>query len=230
MPAKRTTGGPVASGSRAQFSIRLRAKIQLVLPSSTAPEPFVEGEDYRAHFKEYLYTLHTVIRASVPLMQAAERRSLEFGGDALCAALTRYYRKHAKEEAGHDEWLLEDLEEIGVPRSEVLGRRPTEAVAELVGRQYYWIYHWHPVCLLGYIAVMEGYPPQRSFLDGLRSRTGYPEAAFRTLAKHSYLDLYHRKALYAVLDNLPLDHRQEEWVTLNAISTLEKWREITGSI
>ena len=220
-------------GSGVKFSTLLRTKLQLVLPSSVTSEPSAEEQDYREQFREqfreYLFTLHTVIRASVPLMQAAEKRSLELGVDSLCVALARYYHKHAKEEAGHDEWLLEDLEAVGVSRNEVLGRKPTEAVAEMVGRQYYWISHWHPVCLLGYIAVMEGYPPDRRMLAGLKSRTGYPPGAFRTLEKHSYLDVGHRRALYAVLDSLPLDERQREWVTLNAIHTLSDWGEIARS-
>jgi hypothetical protein len=42
----------------------------------------------------------------------------------------------------HDEWLLDDLESIGVSRQESLLLKPLQTVAELVGRQYYWIYYW----------------------------------------------------------------------------------------
>ena len=77
---------------------------------------------------------------------------------------------------------------------------------------------------------MEGYPPQRRAINELISKTGYPEAAFRTLAKHSYLDPRHREALNVTLDDLPLNHRQQEWITLDALYTLRKWREIAGSI
>ena len=31
--------------------------------------------------------------------------------------------------------------------------------AALVGAQYYWIRHVHPVALLGYVMLLEGYPP-----------------------------------------------------------------------
>ncbi len=150
--------------------------------------------------------------------------------DKVCIGLTKYYERHAKEESGHDDWLLEDLESIGVRRGTALSRRPIQPVAELVGSQYYWIQHWHPVSLLGYIAVMEGYPPERSFLDGLAARTKYPKTAFRTLAKHSYLDLGHRRELYDAMDALPLERKHEEWVTLNAVYSMGKWREVARTI
>ena len=39
---------------------------------------------------------------------------------------------------------------------------PPPSVAGLVGSQYYWILHHHPVAFLGYVALMEGYPPTPS--------------------------------------------------------------------
>lgn len=163
-------------------------------------------------------------------MEAAEQESLRKQGDPLCSHLAGYYHKHTKEEFGHDEWLLADLEIIGVSRGDVETRKPIQAVSELVGSQYYWIHHWHPVCLLGYIAFSEGYPARRKDIDELIVRTGYPEAAFRTLAKHSYLDLGHRDDLDNVLDGLPMESRHEEWITLNAMYTAKKCAEILASL
>ena len=68
----------------------------------------------------------------------------------------------------HDERLLDDLESIGVSRQESLLRKPLQTVAELVGSQYYWIYYWHPVCLLGYISFLEGDPPKKELIDQLQ--------------------------------------------------------------
>jgi hypothetical protein len=215
---------------KSEFSSRLRTVLQLTFPTPSKTErPPQERTKYREQFKNYLFVLHSIIRASVPLMLEAERRCLQPDNDQLRSSLAKYYHKHAKEETDHDRWLLADLEVIGVPDSGVLSRKPVEAVAELVGSQYYWIHHWHPVCLMGYIAVLEGYPPQRKDIQRLIAKTGYPEAAFRTLAKHSYLDPHHREALNATLDGLPLNHRHEEWITLNAIYTLRKWKEIVSS-
>ena len=210
-------------------STRLRIKLQLVHEelfrgghfSGTPPE-------IRERYKEYLFVLHSVVRSSVPVMRAAEERCLLLEKSPLSAALSGYYRVHAAEEINHDNWLLEDLELIGVGRRTVLSRKPFQSVAELVGSQYYWIHHFHPVCLLGYIAVLEGYPPEYSDLLKLRARTGYPRAAFRTLAEHSSLDRHHIEEFWKMLDSLPLGKSHEEWITLNGIYTLDKWKEIIG--
>jgi pyrroloquinoline quinone (PQQ) biosynthesis protein C len=213
------------------FSTRLRFKLQPVVPLLYgAGGSLAEGTNVRERFKGYLMTLHSIIRASTPLMKAGEYECLRTDDDQLCSALAKYYRKHTKEEMDHDRWLLADLEAIGVSRRETLSRMPTQAVAELVGVQYYWIHHLHPVCLLGYIAILEGYPPQKKGVKKLMKKTGYPEAAFRTLAEHSDLDPHHVEELDAVLDALPLDRRQEEWITLNAIYTIRRCTEILNSI
>ncbi len=213
------------------FSTRFRFFLQLARGGLFRTVSSSEGKRMsRELYKEYLIVLHSIIRASVPLMRAAEQRCLELGDDQLSSVLAKYYRKHLKEEDGHDRWLLADLEVAGVNRSEVLSRRPLQAVAELVGSQYYWIFHFHPVCLLGYIAVLEGYPPSPEDVRRFIVETGYPEAAFRTLAKHSSLDQHHRDALNDFVDSLPLNREQEEWVTLNAIQTLKKWAEVVVSV
>ena len=55
-----------------------------------------------------------------------------------------------------------------------IARPPAPAVAALVGAQYYWVLHHHPVALLGYIGLLEGYPPGRPRYGSneLRARTG----------------------------------------------------------
>jgi hypothetical protein len=173
-------------------------------------------------YPEYLITVHTVIRASVPLMEAArgqaEKRA---ASDAVSAKLARYLDEHIAEERDHDEWLLDDLEELGVDRAAVLARPPTATVAAVVGAQYYWIFHYHPVALLGYIAVLEGYPPTTELVEVIRARTGYRREAFRTLIKHAELDPGHREELDSTLDNLPLTEQQSVVIGVNAMHTVQ---------
>jgi hypothetical protein len=148
------------------------------------------------------------------------------GETKLLTNLKKYYLKHSHEERDHDEWLLDDLESIGVSRQQSLSRKPVQAVSELVGSQYYWIYHWHPVCLLGYIAFLEGDPPKKEFIDQLQKATGYPITAFRTIIKHSDLDPHHRDELNEILDTLPLELKHEQWITSNASYSAYKIIEV----
>lgn len=156
--------------------------------------------------------------ASVPLMRAAASLSHN--------SLKEYYERHSLEEKDHDKWVLDDLEAIGVTRQECLMIKPSQVIAELVGSQYYWIYHWDPSYLLGYIGVIEGNPPQKSGLDKMKELTGFPDEAFRTLYKHSDLDVKHKQDLNDVLDSLPLSDIQKQWILENAEYTAAKLRSI----
>jgi hypothetical protein len=133
--------------------------------------------------------------------------------------LGEYLDEHVDEELDHDVTLLEDLEALGIERSEVLRRIPSATVAQLVGAQYYWIEHHHPIAFLGFVAVMEGFPPSPALMKMLRTRTGLPAAAFRTYEEHGRLDPGHRDHLDATLDRLPLTTDDEELIGISALST-----------
>jgi Iron-containing redox enzyme len=169
---------------------------------------------------EYLVTQHAIIRATVPLMETGAERAREMADeDAVAAGVAAYLERHSDEERDHDEWLLDDLELLGIDRASVLGRLPSATVASLVGCQYYWALHYHPLGLLGYISLMEGYPPTPDLVEDLIVRTGYPRAAFRTFAEHGELDPHHREELDEAIDSLPLTAEHEALLGLSAMSS-----------
>jgi hypothetical protein len=202
-------------------SVRLRDKLAF-FDRTLAPlyEQLWALPDPARVYSSFLILLHQIIRASVPLLAAARACAAErAGGDAVCAALVPYLDAHIEEERHHDLWLLEDLEVAGTPSRDVLGRIPPPRVAALVGAQYYWIHHHHPLALLGYIAVLEGSPPSRSFTAGLEAQTGLPRAAFRTLDKHGELDPGHLDELDRFLDSLPLTPDHESLLGVSLVHT-----------
>jgi len=196
----------------------LRAKLDLFGRSvNEAYRQFWEQPDPKAHYPAYLIQLHQIVRASVPLMEAARRRAAELSdGDPVCAALVGYFDEHIEEERSHDQWILEDLEAMGVPRLDVLGRAPSARVAAFVGAQYYWIAHHHPIALLSYIALLEE-PPSLDFLDRLQRRTGLPKAAFRTLREHGLVDPGHGNELDHFMDALPLTRAHHEIIGISVV-------------
>jgi Iron-containing redox enzyme len=214
------------------FSTRLRIKFELgTRPLEITGRPVAPSSNASAWLKDLLVTLYWMIHPSVPLMRAAyDMCILPSATTELMIELAEYHDRHIKEEMNHDEWLLEDLEAIGVTPKEALSRKPLQTLAELVGSQYYWIYHWHPICLLGYIFALEGYPPQRELINRLRKATGAPDAAFRTLIEHSDLDPHHSEELFEFLDSLPLTQDHEQWITSNAMYTAIKLGEMQDKL
>ena len=203
-------------------SERLRAKIGLCLPElSAAGHRFVDHPRVRDLYPEYLQTMHWIVRASVPLMETGRTRALELADrDPVAGTVAAYFEHHIDEEVGHDEWLLEDLEALGCDRAAVLARPPSTTAAEVVGAQYYWIFHFHPVALLGYTMLLEGYAPAPTDVDDLMARTGYGPEAFRTMRGHAELDPGHADELAETIDSLPLTAEQSAVLGLSAMSTV----------
>ena len=199
---------------------QLRLKIDLVMPElAGATRRLVDDTRVAQLYVDYLMACHGILRATIPLLELAQREAFAYD-DAASRTLAAYLEKHIEEEVGEDEWLLQDLELLGVDRSSVLARVPSPTVARLVGAQYYWVLHAHPVSVLGYLAALERQPPSREFIDDLIQRTGHDAAAFRTLIAHADLDPLHRDELDELLDHIQLTSEQWTLVGLSAMNSV----------
>jgi hypothetical protein len=205
----------IATGEGLRRKIRLAAP--LVAPSA---EAFWAHPKLRELFPQFLMAIHGSVSCTVPLMEAAMRKTKHHHGDPICAHLADYFPKHIVEEADHEEWLLRDLEALGVNREDVRARPPNRAIAGMVGAQYYWILHTHPVALLGFFAVLEGHPPEVEHLLDIERRTALPAEAFRMLKYHAVADQGHAGELFALLDRLPLGLFHVELIGISALHTL----------
>ena len=97
---------------------------------------------------------------------------------------------------------------------------PSPRVATLVGAQYYWLRHAHPVSLLGHMGVVEGYSPPPGLADRLQELTGYPRDAFRAIRRHERLDIKHKRELYELIDRLPLTPEHERLMGMAGLHTI----------
>jgi hypothetical protein len=212
----------MSAAAHASHSQRLQAKIALLRPKvEAATRRLWAAPDPAARYRDYLCAMHAVARAAVPLMEAALARARALAPrDPVAAGLVPWLRRHIPAERGHDEWLRQDLAAAGADPDEPLRRLLPPAVAELVGAQYCWVLHDHPVALLGHAAVLEGNPPPRQLGAWLAGRTGLPRAAFRTIERHAVLDRRHGAEVAAALDALPLSPRDSALVGLSALHTL----------
>ena len=143
-----------------------------------------------------------------------------FTSDPVAIGAANYFAKHIPEERGHDDWLVEDMRHMGMDPSFVLKRMPSLAAATLVGAQYYWINHFHPTCLLGYIAVLEGTPPTIPYFKRVVARSNLPKQALSSLFRHARLDPQHRAELDEAIDALPLTAEHTEILGMSAFQTV----------
>lgn len=208
--------------TQVSHSRRLRSKIQLMRGEMDAvAETLWSHPRLREIYPEFLFRNHSVIRCSVPLMKnAAEECEKRLGKDPIAEGMLAYFRHHIPEETGHDDWVLDDLELLGYQRQDVLKRIPPPSAAALAGAQYYWIRHVHPVALLGFIAVLEGTPPDVAFFEATADRIGVPRKAFSNLLLHGKLDPQHRDDLNQALDSLPLTEEHHALMGVSAFQTI----------
>ncbi len=178
-------------------------------------------------YREYIYQSHSIIRASVPLMQAAEQACAnpKHAGNPVLEGFARYLHRHIPEETGHHEWILNDGEALGLDRQSILDRPPTESATQLVGVQYYWIHHYNPIAFAGYIATMEGSPDPAEFIEGIAARNNLPLKCFSSFLYHAKIDHKHRQDLDDVLDSLPLTPADFELIGISSLRTI---RIMTG--
>jgi hypothetical protein len=205
------------------LSRELRAAVGISWPVvQTAAQSVLSERVLPNIYPSYLVLIHQIIRASVPIMEAAltQVQNNQQNGVRDGKKFTEYLKVHIAEESRHDEWLLEDLECIGYERGRVLAAEPPAEVARLVGSQYYQIYHDDPLGILGYIAVLEGRPPSIAMIDRMCVASGLPDEAFRTLRIHADVDLSHSEELDRFMDGLTISLRSRSRILANALDTV----------
>jgi pyrroloquinoline quinone (PQQ) biosynthesis protein C len=202
----------------------LRNKISLFSKGlDKAAYEFWTHPEFARVYREYLFQSHSIIRASVPLMEAtlAVCRAGKYRTDPVLKRFGDYLARHIDEERGHDNWILDDAEAMGMDRKSLLDRLPKEVPMQMVGSQYYWIHHYHPVAMLGYIAVMEGTPPRTEFIEEVAKRNSLLPKAFSSFLLHAKIDPKHRADLDTLLDELPLSQNQHAIIGLSALQTTQ---------
>lgn len=186
-----------------------------------ASDAFWGHQEIGSLLPAFLVQAFLVMRCGFSLMSVAGERALRLPNDPVAVDLAAYVQVHLEEELGHDQWMLDDIQTLGLSEQEVLQAQPCAAVVELIGRQYFWIMHGHPVAIMGYLTLMEGYAPLADQLEEIRLRTGAPATAFRCLKSHAEDDPSHLADLNSTLDRMDLSVDQSRIVGMCAFSAIE---------
>ena len=137
-----------------------------------------------------LVWLYQIMVASENLMEVAFMESKN-------TTLTDYLAHHRGEERDHAKWLREDLATVGIDpeKADII-----RSAVEVVGTQYYLIFHRSPNALLGYMAVLEGFPFPVPILEQLEAVHG--KQLLRCLRYHAEHDQEHRVELFRTIDKV----------------------------
>lgn len=188
---------------------------------NSASDRFWLHPDLADLLPHFLVQLHRVMQGGLNLMRVARDRALSLSDDPVARIVAPYLDQHIGEEVDHDDWLLDDIGTLGITPAEVSQAAPLPAVVSLLGAQYFWAFHAHPVTVFGYLIVLEGYPPLAEQLEAIRKRTRLPATAFRCLIAHADNDPHHIADLNRTLDSMPLTEAQQEAIALSAFHTID---------
>ena len=164
----------------------------------------LRGEVSLASYLAFLREAYHHVRHTVPLLQAT-REALPPQHAWLRGPLDEYIA----EEAGHDEWILDDITACGGDAEAVRHGAPGHATEVMVAYAYDTIARVNPLGFFGMVHVLEGTSVALALraADAIQLRLQLPDAAFSYLRSHGTLDLEHTAHFARLMDRIedPLD-------------------------
>jgi pyrroloquinoline quinone (PQQ) biosynthesis protein C len=155
----------------------------------------VEMQTYQAFLVEaYHHVKHTV-----PLLMACGSRLPE-RLEWLRAAIVHYI----EEEVGHQEWILNDLHQLGVDKEQVRHGQPTLATELMVSYAYDTIARGNPVGLFGMVYALEKTSSTIATYAASQIVTALdlPAQAMSYMVSHGSLDLTHMQDFEKLMNRL----------------------------
>lgn len=134
--------------------------------------------------------------------------------------------EHMHEELGHEEWVMNDLAAVGVPREQVLAHAPSPFTLALNGYNYWAADRRHPCSALGMLYALEviasvyGGPFASAIKESLLLEG---EQGISFIGSHATMDAEHMAELRKVLETVRDDEAKEAVVE----STLMNFHHFT---
>jgi pyrroloquinoline quinone (PQQ) biosynthesis protein C len=155
-------------------------------------------------YRKLLLELYHVVWHFNPVCAAAASRMGDPGHEML-QPIRHFLYEHMHEEAGHETWVLNDLDAVGVPLSDARAYAPGVHTLALAGYNYWAAERRHPCSALGMLYTLEviasvyGGPfaaaiREALLLDGDRG------VSF--IASHASLDTQHMAELRRVVNQI----------------------------
>ncbi|MCW8884356.1 MAG: iron-containing redox enzyme family protein [Motiliproteus sp.] len=160
------------------------------------------GDVTLARYRAFLTQAYHHVRHTVSLMMACGSR-LSAEQHWIQPLLIEYIN----EEAGHEQWILNDLAAIGADPVEVISQGPSFATELMVAYAYDSIHRGNPISLFGMVHVLEGTSTALacSAAEKTQSALSLPDEAFSYLKSHGALDQEHVQFFADLVNRLDTD-------------------------
>lgn len=177
--------------------LRMTARPRMGLLSAPIIQGCLRGEVSLPSYLAFLTEAYHHVRHTVPLLGAC-RAALPEHHAWMRDALTEYIA----EEAGHDEWILDDIRACGADPEAVRCGQPGAATAAMVAHAYGLIEKGNPLGFFGMVHVLEGTSVSLALMaaEQIQKPLGLPDAAFSYLRSHGTLDREHTADFELLMD------------------------------
>lgn len=159
----------------------------------------LRGEVSLPSYLAFLHEAYHHVHHTVPLLKACQ------------AALPKHHAwlhdplsEYIEEEAGHDEWILDDIRAAGGAPEATRHGRGGHATEVMVAYAYDTIARGNPLGFFGMVHVLEGTSVQLALLaaDRIQAPLKLPDAAFSYLRSHGTLDQEHTAHFALLMDQI----------------------------
>ena len=157
------------------------------------------GDVTRELYLAFLTQAYHHVSHTVPLLMAVGSRLPEHH-----RALQQTIVHYLEEEAGHEQWILGDIEAAGGDAAAAAASAPSVATDAMVAYAYDTVMRRNPVGFFGMVHVLEGTSVALALnaADRIQSSLSLPSRAFTYLRSHGELDREHVNHLAGILGQL----------------------------
>lgn len=200
-PATRSTGPTAPASFYAELLTRTAGDRTALTAVPIIQGCLQRGEVSLPSYLAFLREAFHHVRHTVPLLRAC-KAALPAHHAWLEPALDEYI----EEEAGHDEWILDDIAACdpgGRDAAEAVRREQAGAATELmVAYAYDTIARVNPLAFFGMVHVLEGTSVALALMaaDRIQEHLGLPDAGFSYLRSHGTLDREHTSHFALLMD------------------------------
>ncbi|VAV84014.1 long-chain acyl-CoA synthetase [hydrothermal vent metagenome] len=185
-----------------------------ILYSSPLIVAALKGDVTLENYLDFLREAYHHVKHTVPLLNACSAGVPEdkaFVREALA--------EYVEEEQGHEEWILDDIENSGGDREQAKGAGPAPATEVMVAYAYDYIERVNPLGFFGMVFVLEGTSSQLATgaAGVIMQSLGLKEDSFHYLLSHGSLDQDHIKFFQKVVERITDQKDQDDIIHMARI-------------